>query len=329
MKPADLWKQIEKGKIGPVYVLIGPERFLIDRAATQLREAITRDGVPGFDDDLFHAKETRVESVVAAARTLPMMATRRYVLLRDADLYDAKDQATLAEYVAEPSPDTCLVVCAEKLHASGKLRKAAAGAGVLIEMKSLKGAATLSFIADEAQRRGHLISERAASALYDAIGDDLSAIDDALERLSLYAGEGRRIGPDAVEACITRTRAETIWALVDAISQKNARIALKAARSLLAEREPPLRIAAMIARQLRMVAKARQALADGLPDAEAAKIAGAPPFKARELRNAAKRFRLADLTLGFGLLAELDLRLKGGACPAEAAVEEAVLRLCS
>ena len=39
---------------------------------------------------------------------------------------------------------------------------------------------------------------------------DLSAIDDALERLSLYVGEGQAITLAAVEACVARVRVETI-----------------------------------------------------------------------------------------------------------------------
>src|SRR5690606_14901870 len=131
----------------------------------------------------------------------------------------------------------------------------------------------------EAKARGHALGLDATRALLDALGDDLGALDDALERLSLFVGEGQPIELPAIEACVTRARAETIWALVDGVSARDARQTVAAASSLLADRQAPLYILSMVARQLRQVAKMREGLANGMGPEEAARAAGAPPFK--------------------------------------------------
>jgi DNA polymerase-3 subunit delta len=120
---------------------------------------------------------------------------------------------------------------------------------------------------------------------------------------------------------------ESIWALIDAVSARDRRTALKAAGSLLGDREPPLRILAMVARQLRLLGRARQALDDGASPDAAAAAAGAPPFKARELAYAARRMSMPDLRRAFRILAEADLAQKGGKCPAGLALEGAILEL--
>jgi DNA polymerase-3 subunit delta len=163
--------------------------------------------------------------------------------------------------------------------------------------------------------------------LLDAVGTDLAALDDALERLSLYAGEGQRIELPAVEACVTKVRVETIWALVDAVSARDRKRALAAASSLLGDREPALRILTMVARQLRMVARMQAALARGLGPQDATREAGAPPFKAREMAAAARRFAAADLARAFAVLAETDLALKGSKRPDDIVLEHALLQL--
>ncbi len=317
------------GRFAPVYVLTGTERFLIERAVSLLKRASLGDGPPGFNDDLFHgASGLSGQKVVGAARTLPMMAQARFVLVRDVDKMSPSEQEPLAAYLADPSESTCLVLLATKLHGASRLAKAAKKAKALVDAKPLKGGGVRRFAVEEAKRRGHALAGRAADALVEAVGEDLAAVDDALERLSLYVGDGARIDTDAVEACVSRIAADSIWALVDAVSVRDTRTALAATGSLLANREPPLRILGMVARQLRIVARMRDALRSGLRGKDAALEAGAPPFKARELTESAKRFGARDLAGAFSVLAEADLALKGSKRPPDRVLEEAVLALC-
>ncbi|MGE0792192.1 MAG: DNA polymerase III subunit delta [Sandaracinaceae bacterium] len=330
MEIGELIDAAREGRFRPVHVLTGSERFLIERAIGLLKRASVGDGIAGFNDDLFHgATSLAGQKIVNAARTLPMMASARFVLVRNVDAMSNDEQQPLAEYLEHPVDSTCLVLTAEKLHASSRLAKAAKSTGALTDAKPLKGAALRRFTTDEAKRRGHAISGRAADALLEAMGEDLAAIDDALERLSLYLGDGGRIDENAVEACVSRIAADSIWALVDAIGVRDTKTALAASASLLAAREPALRILGMVARQLRIVARMRDALRSGLRGKDAALEAGAPPFKADELTKSASRFSARDLAGAFTLLAEADLALKGSKRPPERVLEEAVLALCA
>lgn len=325
-----LIEEARAGKFGPVHVLVGSERFLTERATTLLKRAALGDGPPGFNDDLFHgATGLSGQRIMSAVRTLPMMAQARYVLVRDVDKMSTAEQEPIAAYIEAAADSTCLVLTAEKLHASSRLAKAAKKANVVYAATPLKGPAIRRFASDEAKRRGHALSARAAEALVEAVGDDLASIDDSLERLSLYVGDGQRIDVDAVAACVSRIAADSIWALVDAVSMRDTKRALGAAGSLLADREHPLKILGMVARQLRIVARMREALASGLRDRDAALDAGAPPFKARELTESARRFTARDLKSAFTTLADADLALKGSRVPGEHVLEEAILRLCA
>ena len=323
-----LFRSCEKGEPPPICVVVGSERFLIDRAVERIRTSTLGDGPAGFNDDVFYGRGLSAVAVTSCARTLPMMAARRFVLVRDADQMGAEELGRLAEALRDPVETASVVILGEKLDGRSKLVKAAKSAGVLIEARELKGAAVRRFVTEEAKRRGHRIGSDAASALVDSLGSDLGAINDALERLGLFVGEGQPIQLPDVERCVTRLRTESVWALVDAIAAKDSKTAVVAAESLLSDREPPLKILALVARQLRMLAKMREALSDGLKPPEAAKRAGAPPFKARELAQASRAFPFADLHAAFGVLAEADLELKGARRPGDAVLQETILRLC-
>ncbi len=322
--------EARQGRFPPVCLLTGAERFLVERAVGLLRQASLGDGPAGFNDDLFHGNASfSAQRAIGAARTLPMMARARFVLVRDADQAPPAELEALAAHLPQAVDTTCLVLTATKLDGRSKLAAAANRAGVSYEAKPLKGPALRRFASEEAERRGHALTGRAAEALVASLGEDLAAIDDAVERLSLYVGPGARIDEDAVEACVTRVAADSVWALVDAVSARNTAKAMHAAGSLLDDREPPLKILSLVARQLRMVAKMREGLASGMSDADAASQAGAPPFKARELRDSARRFAARDLAASFATLARADLALKGSKVPPERVLEEAILTLCA
>lgn len=328
----DLIDRASRGEYPKVCVIVGAERLFIDRAVAALRKAAVGAGDP-WNEQVFHGKSAGGSRVLDAARTLPMMGAVRFVLVRNIDELADKELDQLAPYLSQAADTTCLVLTAEKLDGRSRFTKAAKQQGLLVDAQPLKPHAMREFVAREAKRRQLVLHDHASAALVDAIGTDLSAVDDALERLSLYVGDGQPITQDAVEACVSRVRVDSIWQLVDAVSQRDRKGALKAASSLLRDREPPLRILAMLARQMRMVARMRDGLAGGMSPQDAATAAGAPPFKARELATSARRFGASDLSRAFQILADADIAQKGGKnqrgpkLPPAIALENAILEL--
>jgi len=320
-------KDAEAGKIPPIALIVGAERLFAERAVTALRRACLGDDGQGFNEEVFEGKSASGSRIVDAARTLPMLGGRRFVLVRDVDAMATPELERVADAFDDPSDLACLVLTATKLDARLKFAKRAKKLGYWIDASPLKTSELRSFVAEEARRRGVAFQGAALTALVDAIGNDLSAIDDALERLSLYVGEGGKVDVDAVSACVTHARVESIWQLVDAVGARDRRTALAASGSLLSDGEPPLRVLAMIARQLRILSRMRDALQSGASPQDAAKRAGAPPFKARDLANAARRFDDRHLRQAFTLLAETDVALKGSRRPPDTVLQAAILEL--
>jgi DNA polymerase-3 subunit delta len=329
MHARELIGRVEQGRVPAVAVIVGAERFFVDRAISALRAAVVGDSAPGFNEDSFEGKGGSAARILDAVRTLPMLASQRFVLVRGADALAAAELDKLADYLEKPYDTCCLVLIGEALDGRTRMSKRAAKAECLYEATPIKQQDLRDFLHDEAKRRKVRIDPPAVAALIDAVGNDLPALDDALERLGLYAGEQGVVDLAAVETCVARVRVESIWALVDAVGLRDRRTALRAAASLLADREPPLRILAMLARQLRMVGRMQAALAAGVPAQEATRLAGAPPFKARDLSTAARRFEPKLLARAFTVLAETDLALKGSKRPAEVVLEGAILALTS
>ena len=89
MTPAQACAQAKKGALGPVYLVVGEERLLRDEVIAALREASLGNGIAAFNEDKFTAGEAGADKILGAARTVPMMAPRRFVLVRGADRWDS------------------------------------------------------------------------------------------------------------------------------------------------------------------------------------------------------------------------------------------------
>ena len=69
----------------PVLLLCGKERFLVNRAVDAVKAAVLDPRTRDFNFDLLEGKDATPARILSVARTLPMMARRRLVLVRDLD----------------------------------------------------------------------------------------------------------------------------------------------------------------------------------------------------------------------------------------------------
>lgn len=321
---------LRDGDPGPLYWFSGKERFLVDRAVTLVKERALDPRTKDFNYDLLYAKEAGPQKILAAARTLPMMARRRLVIVRDADALDAKELEQLVAYVEKPSPETCLLFVAEKADLRLKFFTTFKKQGVLLKLEPLAERQLPAFVREEARSRGLRVQPDAASLLVAEVGSELGLLVDAIERLALYAGasEGKReVRIEDVEAVVASTRTRSVFELSDAIGEGNLGRALGALGSLLKAREPALRILAMVARQVRLLLTARSLLDARASRGELAEALGLPPFVVEKIEAQARRFDARALVAMHRVVFETDQRLKSSKVDDERLMEKLVLDL--
>jgi DNA polymerase-3 subunit delta len=311
---ADLLQQIENGEIAPVYVLYGPERYLVDRCLAALRGQIlgkNAEAASAFDCDAFDLKETPLAQAVATARTLPMFAKMRLVIARGLDTVKADEMEPLLAYLPDPNPRSCLILLAgEKV--DGRLRafQALKKKGYLHEFARLKDRELATWIAREAKRRGTAMDADAADALANAAGSDLGCLSQAIEQLELYAGKGARITRAQVEDLIPETRERGVFELTKAIGAGEVERALALLTNMLRNRQSPLAIQAMLLRQLRQIWRAKELGTAGASRNEMASAIGLPPYFLDDILTPARRMSAIALKRSFDRLYVADRRFK-------------------
>jgi len=342
--PDEAIREIESQKLRPVYLVAGEERHLAEQVVRRLRQEVTRGGVAGLNDDTLTAGPDTVDAVLAAARTLPMLASRRFLLVRDLDRWDgekadAKASAKkvpreppldrLVGYAEDPNPSTVLVLWATKLDKRRRLYTLAKKAGFLVAAEPLDRRELPEFIQRQADLRGARISRSDAQLLLDLCGADLAALSDAIERLSLYVGSGGVVDGKAISDLVVRIRTDSVWELVGAVGRRDAGRALAVLADVYDPGDRGLKLVSVLAWATRQLLRFDAARKQGRDSGEAAKAAGAPPFKARELEDQLRHLTVDHLSRWLRVLAATDLDLKGGTRrPPEAVLERMILDLC-
>ena len=332
--PAAAIESAKRGQLLPVYLVSGEERFMRDQVVAAIRDAALVGGIPGFNEDKYTAGETHADKVVSAARTVPMMAAKRFVLVRSAERWDGNsgDDAPLdviGTYAEAPVDSTVMVLVFEKVDGRRKVVAQAKKKGFLVECNVLDRGALPGWIVERCATLGHAIDRDTADLLAEIAGPELAYVNDAVERLSLFVGAGKDIGEDAVNECVARVRTADTWALVDAVGARDLGKALRMLADAYDPRDRGLPLLGALAWSIRQLAKFQAAFGAGATAQEAAKKAGVfQPFRARELEQKAKGLKAKDLERWLLVLAETDLALKSSRRPADAILEDALTKLC-
>ncbi len=338
MTPEDAMAEARAGELRPVYLIAGDEPYLERLVLTELKRAALAGAVPGLNDEYLTAGEASIERVLSAARTLPMMAKRRLVLVRGLERWEpregqessGKEQPLdrLAEYTKAPSPTTVLLLVGSGLDKRRRLVTQARSAGFLVNCEPLERAALPGFIERAVHERNARIAPGVADLVAELSGPELSQVADAVDRLTLFIGEGGEITEDAVAECVVRLRPSTVWELVGAVGRRDLGAALRALDQVYDPADRGLRLVGVLAWSTRQLVRFEAAQRAGANPSEAAARAGAPPFKARELAQQLKGLDTADLERFLVRLAELDGDLKGGSKrPPKASLEHTILAL--
>ena len=335
MTPEELCRQVEAGNVPPIVLVVGAEQYLQNKVVQALRTAALKESVAGLNEDQFVATETPIDSIISAARTLPMLARKRFVCVRQIERWETASKgeadalARIAQYATAPVSSCVFVLSGAKLDGRKKLATIAKKGNWWIGCDPISRSGIPSFIVSRAADRSVQIDPSAAELIIEVAGTDLSALVDAVERLCLFVGEGGKVDEDVVGTCLVRIKASTVWELVGAISRRDLGKALEALDAVYDPKDRGLPIVGTWAWSARQMLRFESSIRAGMSPPQAAQAAGAPPFRANELADQCKRLPRHELERWLDVIARVDIALKGGSKrPPKAILEHAILSLC-
>jgi DNA polymerase-3 subunit delta len=318
---------VRADRISPQLLLHGEEGYLVDQAARLVMNTIVPADSRDFNLTVVHGRDLKGHELVDQARTLPVFASRRLVVIRNAHEASAEQMEAFSAYLEDPVPETFLLVTAATVDKRRKFFQKFAQVGEVIEFKRLYENQLPQFIRDRARDAGRTFTGPALKLFCRRVGNNLAEVMGELDKLTSYVGEREYFEEEDVAEVVSDTRVESVFALTDALGSGDRATALRLLQRLLDDGQPPLVILSMLVRHFRQLWKTRELLQQGVPQKDLPRRIGINPYFLGNLMAQAKRCAEAPLREVFPRLLAVDQALKSGG-DARAHLEGLVLALC-
>lgn len=297
-------------ELKPAYLLSGSDRPKIARALYRLR-----DRVGGAAETLYAGESSGADAVAACNARGLFAEGGRLVVVEEVERWKAADVDAVAEYLAEPAPDTVLALVGEGLKKDSKLAKACANTGDLLLFDVTRGKLP-GWVAEQFKRLGAQADGEACRALIELIGDDLPQLEAEIEKLATWAN-GETIDRAVVELLASDPVEISAFAMTDAWGRRDVGAALDACEVALQRARGPRsseipRLVGRIAGHVALVRECRRLSDEGRSAREAASALKKNPYYVQRLYAQAGNFSPAELDDAVIRLAALDAAVKGG-----------------
>ena len=241
MKRSDLLAKFNDRKLNSISLVYGRELLLIDDILASFKE-LASGSLPDFNLTIIDGQETNLEKMVSAIETLPMMSDKRYVLVKDFELFQAKrkffNEEAESELIRliEDMPDTALVLFVSYGDIDvkkSKLYKAISKLGDVCQVDKLDDIDLLNWCKDAFDKRGILANNSEVTYLIDLVGyrdkrSSITLVDvrNEIDKISAYLGKGNRLDKESIDKLLTNNVEDNVFKMIDMIGSKNTKMAL-------------------------------------------------------------------------------------------------------
>ncbi|HUR12369.1 MAG TPA: DNA polymerase III subunit delta [Flavitalea sp.] len=218
------WK---KKLFKPVYWLEGEEDFFIDQLVNYAEHQILPESEVAFNLSVFYGKDASWADIINTCRRYPMFADRQVVILKEAQ--QMRDLDKLEGYIDKPLFSTVFIVAHKQRKVDGrtKLSKILGKKAEVLTTKKLQDHLLPEWTQDLVKMKGHTISQKALMLLVDHIGNDLSRIDNEINKLLVNLTKRKNITEDDIELYIGVSKEYNPFELQSALARKDLSKAIR------------------------------------------------------------------------------------------------------
>lgn len=329
MDHTQILSEIKKGLTRPVYLLHGEETYL----ARQVERALVDAVLPPEERDMSMSVFERDPSAAELStliETVPFMGGKNVIVIRGTNLFRSARKA--ADDAGEDAPDnvderllkllanmpdyTCLIfMTPDKVDKRRKIYKAVEQNGAVVDLSPLKAKDVRPWVLAKLTEMGRKMAPDALEHLLSAVSMmpqiSLGFLDSELEKIALYTKSPSITRKDVAEI-MSAVPEVSVFAMIEALSQKQTGRALKLLEEQLSAGENAIRLLALLARQVRMLWQGRELSDNGRTTGQVSEQLGVPPFVGEKLVRQSRIFGAAKLRETMVVLAEADRDLKSG-----------------
>lgn len=304
-------QDIRSGRLGNLYLLYGEEAYLRRQYRDDLREALVPAG-DTMNCSVFSGRDISANEVVDLAGTMPFFAERRVIIVENSGWFKSGNDQIVTLVKALPDT-TCMIFVEEEIDRRGRLFKAVTANGYAASCEIQDAEMLKKWVLGLLKKENKLITPDALNLLLDRTGTDMENIRREVEKLVCYKYYEEGItAADVEELCIVQLQ-NRIFDMAEAVAQKKQKQALGLYYDLLALKEAPMKILALIARHFNLLLQVKEMKAKGYRESEIAEQTGIRSYflNAKYIPQAA-RFKLPQLVTALKTCVEAEESVKTG-----------------
>jgi DNA polymerase-3 subunit delta len=325
---AILDRMTDSSQLEPLYLICGSDTPKVRRAVARLRRRVHDETASDLNIFVYDGRAVRAGVVLDEAQTPTFALGTRLLLVLEADRWPAADRDRLADYLADPAPDTCVALVGETFKKTERLSKLAEKRKAVLRYELPRRFELPDWARERAQARRLRLGRAEAQHLVDRVGSDPDTIESEIEKLAVYS-PGGQVGVDDIDEVCVQSLEASIFQLMDAVGRRDARSAFRSLEILYSRGEDHFSVFFMLLRHVRQL-RTLTDLPSGVPSGEAARILGVAPFRAQKLVEQRGNFSRRELGRALVALADAEGRMKGKAqYEPKLALEMALARLIS
>ena len=312
----------------PNYLFLGEEDFLKEEAVKRLKSQFLDSSTHELNYSVFYAKDKNcnIRGLLDNLRTMPFLAKKRIVILKDANSLHKSDKEAILIYLHNPRETSLFVIEDRTPVIKGGFLLDISKLVQLVYYRKLTDSGVNAWLGKKAALSGKRITLEAISLIKENSSNDLSSLSSSMDSIILYVGKRPSITKQDVEKVIGISSSHTAFDLIGSIGKRDIKKALRVFSALKKDRKKETELLGLMAWNARMILRVKELLAIK-NNIEMRRDFGLSPKMFEQIARHASGFTRKKIFTILDDLLKADLDIKTGMVPA-IVMENLIVKMC-
>lgn len=319
-------KHIESGEFSNIYLFTGDQRYIIEQYVKKLSDALTDTSENSMNYMKLNKDGIKYTEIADFALDMPFFADRKVVEVWNSDFFK-KGNEGMESILHELPETTVLIFVEENIDERIKIFSTVKKLGTVVNMSTPSEKTLLVWIKGLFTKEGYRIDDAACYALLAAVGTDMNRLMTEIDKLKSYCIEQMYVSAADVDRLCVSMLEGKIFDMMDALSRGDKKNTIRLYDDLLALKEPPMRILALITRQFNGLLNTRIVMDESGDSGKIAKLAKIQPFLVKKYKAQCEHYTTEQLMDKLVLCQQCEMDIKTGRVRDTRAIELLVFNL--
>lgn len=227
-----LLNEIRNKNFSPLYLFHGEEDYFINKLIEEIKNNTVDESSADFDILKIYGKkseENQENQIIDFAKRFPLVGNFNLIIVKDAKNI-SDDFNLVIQYLEKFNKNSIIILTFNNsIDKRKKIYKISMNKGVVFESNKLYENQVYQWIETQSKNKSVQLHPKSINIISEFIGNDLSQIENELDKLKINSKSGDIIGPEEVEKIIGFSKEYNFFELTKEIGENNFNKSIKLA----------------------------------------------------------------------------------------------------